>query len=190
MYTENLVREFYAKLTAGIKDPQVHIWCGLCEGDYITLTLANIVEFLSCPHYAEIKGTVLDEDVDWDHVAQCFLPPTQLQYLLPLLDPPSNNPQGGPPTRSVSITPAPETSARASQHPFADIELPKVISKLDQIETAVAKIGTKFLSKLDIVHDRLTTMMTTHVVSSGWYLVSSEFSKVNSTRDPLEIIRR
>lgn len=70
MYTENLVREFYAKLTAGIKDPQVHIWCGLCEGDYITLTLANIVEFLSCPHYAEIKGTVLDEDVDWDHVAQ------------------------------------------------------------------------------------------------------------------------
>lgn len=36
----------------------------------IVFTFAKIVDFLSFPHYPDIKGAGLEEDVDWDDVSR------------------------------------------------------------------------------------------------------------------------
>lgn len=66
-----LVREFCANLTADIDDPnspavsQVYV-----RGQVIAFSLANIVDFLSWLHYANIKGNGLDYDLEIDEVAK------------------------------------------------------------------------------------------------------------------------
>lgn len=36
----------------------------------IEFTQANIVEFMWCPHYPEVKGIGLEGEIDWDEVAK------------------------------------------------------------------------------------------------------------------------
>ncbi|KAI5658470.1 hypothetical protein M9H77_27263 [Catharanthus roseus] len=60
-YNENLVKEFYAISLRSL----VHV-----RGDAIDFSLANIAHYLSCPHHRDIKGTALEEEVDFDEVAK------------------------------------------------------------------------------------------------------------------------
>lgn len=81
-HNESLVTEFYINLTVEINDPnsptvgQVYM-----KGLVIAFSPANITDFLSCPHYANIEGTGLEVNFDLDVVAKVLTGDDESQWL-------------------------------------------------------------------------------------------------------------
>ncbi|KAI5677363.1 hypothetical protein M9H77_08313 [Catharanthus roseus] len=63
--------EFYENLTKDFGNSESPAYGQVYTRGYlINLSLANIAHYLSCPHYNDIQGTGLEEEVDFDEVTK------------------------------------------------------------------------------------------------------------------------
>lgn len=81
-YSESLVREYYANLTADIDDLNYSVVSQVYVRDQvITFSAANIFDFMSCPYYSNIKGTGLEEDFDPDVIEKVLAGDQEAHWL-------------------------------------------------------------------------------------------------------------
>ncbi|KAI5681106.1 hypothetical protein M9H77_02333 [Catharanthus roseus] len=70
-FNENLVQELYANLNEEFGNPESPAYGQVYVRVYvIDFSPANIAHYLSCPHYSDLEGTGLEEEVDFDKVTK------------------------------------------------------------------------------------------------------------------------